>query len=378
MRQILAFLVFVFSVGNSEAQYMENVGLEFEIIDGKNDSIIHYVNIIYKGSPAEKAGVHAGDILLTVNGINAMDKRYLMTTFAGKPGSTTTLVVQRFSEIKKYNVIRQKAQPRGGAISNTAKMPAYKSVREVDVSQYYSYLDECLVGDCENGKGIYMAPDSIMVSGTYKNGKFNGLMYERSDDYYEELVYMNNKREGKSTTYYDDGTVFITPYKNNKEEGIAILKKPDGEEYEIVYKAGEKISRTITNHPFSKMEPGFLGAISKQVLKEITKAGEVRVVDRLMNLTESDYSKTSFTLNPGKSKKRYHIVLTYLKNDGKVEGYFNFGPGTKNTEFEDHFGNSATGFLTLHVALDPGKTGYTYFKATPGEQVLSQLYVVEY
>src|SRR5215218_4599351 len=88
--------------------------------------------------------------------------------------------------------------PAEPVVLSEAKIPALKSIRNVDVSNFYSSVDECLVGNCKNGRGISMSKDSVMMLATNKNGKTSGLMQFRGRDFYTEANFVNDSREGKS------------------------------------------------------------------------------------------------------------------------------------------------------------------------------------
>jgi C-terminal processing protease CtpA/Prc len=57
------------------------------------------------GSPAEKAGIQAGDVLVAINGATVADyESYKKAKGALKPGSTATYTIQRGSESKDFAV----------------------------------------------------------------------------------------------------------------------------------------------------------------------------------------------------------------------------------------------------------------------------------
>jgi len=58
----------------------------------------------YENSPAQKAGLRAGDIIVKVNGQNVQDKNSsdISTILKGQPGTTLTIEIERPTDAKKY------------------------------------------------------------------------------------------------------------------------------------------------------------------------------------------------------------------------------------------------------------------------------------
>ena len=69
----------------------------------KNSGML--IHEVLKGSPAEKAGIKRGDVILTVNGKEIKDKISLRNVnneiFAG---STSTVVINRYGDVKKFKI----------------------------------------------------------------------------------------------------------------------------------------------------------------------------------------------------------------------------------------------------------------------------------
>ena len=84
---------------------MEESDLWFEIV-------VTYVVIseVYKGFPADKAGIKAGDLLKKVDGISlkgfSTDK--VSEKLKGNPGTDITLTIERNGEEKDYSLKREK------------------------------------------------------------------------------------------------------------------------------------------------------------------------------------------------------------------------------------------------------------------------------
>jgi S1-C subfamily serine protease len=68
---------------------------------------------VWPGSPAEKVGIAAGDVVLRVNGLDARDPR----TLFGRPGKVFTVRVRRGTAIREFVLtsVRAPAPPNGPA-----------------------------------------------------------------------------------------------------------------------------------------------------------------------------------------------------------------------------------------------------------------------
>jgi hypothetical protein len=126
----------------------------------------------------------------------------------------------------------------------------------------------------------------------------------------------------------------------------------------------------------SAQRKGTLAYAGKEMLAFLTENGEVKRADRLLDI-EDTYQRSSFTaVNPD---LKYTIVLIYLKEDPKPEGYFTFGEGKRHIPFKEMTETDTYGCLVLAVELDLGRTGEMYFKHNArGRRTLTHLYVVEY
>ena len=62
-------------------------------------------------SPAEKAGIMAGDVLVAYNGVDVVNHEFNLTTLL-RPDSRITVTVRRDGELKDYPLVVAKAPPR--------------------------------------------------------------------------------------------------------------------------------------------------------------------------------------------------------------------------------------------------------------------------
>ncbi len=116
-----ALKAYVTALGDPYTQYMEKAEVE-TFIDGNygekagigvqifesNEPQGIYIRYVFPGSPAEKAGVKANDIILTVNNTVVTHENYLQAIdmVSGKEGTTVTLTIQRGNEVEVIPVVR--------------------------------------------------------------------------------------------------------------------------------------------------------------------------------------------------------------------------------------------------------------------------------
>ncbi|MFD2672506.1 S41 family peptidase [Marinicrinis sediminis] len=88
-----------------------DIGIEVKVDRAaKTVKIIH----IYEGSPAEKAGLKEGDVILTVDGdpVDTADIYAMAYLFAGEKGTTAIVQVKRQGNLKTLRVIRDTIEQR--------------------------------------------------------------------------------------------------------------------------------------------------------------------------------------------------------------------------------------------------------------------------
>ena len=81
------------------------VGIEYDKSAKKSDK--HVIGKVVPGSPAEKAGLQKGDVLLAVNGVKYGEEdktKWKMVKQAWTPGSTITYTVDRHGKTKEIAV----------------------------------------------------------------------------------------------------------------------------------------------------------------------------------------------------------------------------------------------------------------------------------
>jgi hypothetical protein len=219
----------------------------------------------------------------------------------------------------------------------------------------------------------------VMLYGNLKQDGSKRLLQLRATDRYEESEYVYSKREGKSYTEFEDGTIYITTYKDGDQHGKATQKDPDGTIQEIVFEDGvKKSSRIVKEGAVDKLtgkppEDPYLTTIRK-MSAALTEGGNRVILEENTTLSSEE---SHFSFKATSSPAGYNILLTYPhKNQFKVTGHFMYDGGKK--VYFSHSGDFQTfSYLYLKVPAIPNKTGHLYFKH-PGGYMFCRIMVVEY
>lgn len=85
------------------------VGIGIYMLENTNYNKVEIISVI-KDSPAEKAGIKSGDLILKVNGIEytADDKENIANKIKGKEGTTVTMEILRDTSSLNFEIIREK------------------------------------------------------------------------------------------------------------------------------------------------------------------------------------------------------------------------------------------------------------------------------
>lgn len=141
------------------------------------------VETVFKNSPAEKAGLKPGDIILMVNdsALRKMTKERVANIFATAPVASKFLLGYIGEDDELY---------RGKTISITKE-------------QRSSFLNKCLEGNCINGTGKHIDLEGTVYEGSFKNGKRNGKGKSvAANNVVYDGEWKENKREGSGTASY--------------------------------------------------------------------------------------------------------------------------------------------------------------------------------
>ena len=141
-----------------------------------------------KGSPAEKAGIQAGDLILTVDGVDysADEMTIASNKIKGEEGTTVTIEVLRGTETKKYELKREKVkvnQVEGKVLSNNIGYINFTSFDETTADDFKTKFEELnkqgiksLIIDLRNNGGGIV--DQALQIADYVADKDSVLLYE--------------------------------------------------------------------------------------------------------------------------------------------------------------------------------------------------------
>lgn len=141
-----------------------------------------------KGGPAERAGIQAGDIILTIDGVSysADDMTTASNKIKGEEGSTVTIEILRGTETKKYELTREKVkvnQVEGRVLSNNIGYINFTSFDETTAEDFKNKFEELnkqgiksLIIDLRNNGGGIV--DQALEIADYVADKDSVLLYE--------------------------------------------------------------------------------------------------------------------------------------------------------------------------------------------------------
>lgn len=163
------------------------VGIGIYMIKNTQYDKIQVLSTI-KGSPAEKAGVQAGDLILSVNGIEykADDMTTASNNIKGEEGTKVVVEVLRGAQNIKYEITREKVkvnQVEGKVISQNIGYIQFTSFDETTAQDFKTKYEELakqgiqsLIIDLRNNGGGIV--DQALEIADYMTTKDSVLLYE--------------------------------------------------------------------------------------------------------------------------------------------------------------------------------------------------------
>lgn len=240
----LFFFVVAFCI--CSISYSQNVfGFEFDIVT-ENNTTKTAVTKIYKNSPAEKAGLKAGDYLNFINdkSLVGTDLKLITKILTDAPVKDNELRYYRNGEV--YSVIISKAPL---SSFEFACKTGNCNNGDCEIETTYGYI---LKGKCTDGKingkaSIYNENNILLYQGdmvvNIKQG--NGIEYYPKNKTRYEGFFANGMREGKGKFYLADNSFLEGNWINNKIEGeVAIYDTNHQLKEKQLYKNGKKVIET--------------------------------------------------------------------------------------------------------------------------------------
>ncbi len=139
--------------------------------------------------------------------------------------------------------------------------------------------DQCVEGDCVNGKGTKIFSTGHKYTGEFKNGKLDGegymtlplgrtlkgrfrdnSVFEGTFTYPNGQVYIGQweflERNGRGTMKYADGRVYTGEFKSGLRHGKGIMTWPSGRRYEGDFIRGKRSGKGILSYPDGRVYTG--------------------------------------------------------------------------------------------------------------------------
>jgi len=163
------------------------VGIGIYMIKNTENDRIQVLSTI-KGSPAEKAGVQAGDLIISADGVeyHADDMSTAANKIKGEAGTNVKLEVLRGTEKLTFNITREKVkvnQVEGKVLSNNIGYIQFSSFDETTAEDFKAKYEELakqniksLIIDLRNNGGGIV--DQALEIADYMTDKDSVLLYE--------------------------------------------------------------------------------------------------------------------------------------------------------------------------------------------------------
>ena len=142
-----------------------------------------------------------------------------------------------------------------------------------------SFGDDCIEGDCVNGKGtmvyatghqftggfkdggrhgdgVMLMPGGRKIVGVWENNEIKEGTYTQPDGTTYEGEWMFRERNGQGTLTFPDGRKYIGEFKSGQRQGKGTMTYPDGRKYVGDFNYGERSGSGIMTYADGRIYTG--------------------------------------------------------------------------------------------------------------------------
>ena len=112
------------------------------------------------------------------------------------------------------------------------------------ITSFYSWSEECIKGNCENGKGTFVT-EGLKYVGDFNNGLPHGVGIFISNDGTEFQGTFNKGQFEKGIFTYTNGDTYSGSWKNNKRHGSGVLTFKSGAVHDGEWENGEFVGGSV-------------------------------------------------------------------------------------------------------------------------------------
>jgi hypothetical protein len=147
------------------------------------------------------------------------------------------------------------------------------------LSPLESFGDDCIEGDCVNGKGtmvyatghkftgafkdgvrhgdgVLLMPGGRKIVGVWENNEIREGTYTQADGTTYEGQWMFRERNGQGTLTFADGRKYIGEFKSGQRHGKGTMIYPDGRKYVGDFNYGERSGSGTMTYPDGRKYTG--------------------------------------------------------------------------------------------------------------------------
>lgn len=245
------------------------VGIGVEIQKSESGYIL--VHDVYQSTPAQEAGLQAGDLITVINGtqVSMSNVSDMMDALQGEPGTTLTLTVRRNSEDISFEIVRRKFEV------PTVKYRLVDSNAYIKITQFTSATEtqfaEAIANAQKDGAtGIIfdlrdnpgglveaatkmldtLLPEGTIATATYADGTTKVLATSDAHELNLPMVVLTNKNTASAAELF---TQALRDYDKSKSVGTTTYGKGVMQNIEQL-SDGSAIEYTVATYAAAKSE----------------------------------------------------------------------------------------------------------------------------